>query len=68
MALIDDTGKRCDNLACLCTVPLSQAVCSEFCASADGRDPAEIRCGCGHAVCAETIDAQLHGGIGSESP
>ena len=32
--------KRCDNLACLCEVPFTQATCSEFCASPDGRDPA----------------------------
>jgi acetone carboxylase gamma subunit len=68
MAVIDDTRKRCDNLACLCEVPLAEATCGAFCGSPDGRDPAIIRCECGHAPCAEEVEAQLHGGIGAESP
>jgi hypothetical protein len=62
-----DESKRCDNLACLCTVPLAQAVCSDYCDSPDGRDPAIITCGCGHRSCEAEIDAQLHGGIGKET-
>jgi acetone carboxylase gamma subunit len=68
MAVTDATQKRCDNLACLCEVPLADATCSAFCASPDGRDPAIIRCECGHTACAEAVEAQLHGGIGAESP
>lgn len=60
--------KRCDNLACLCEVPLAENVCSPYCDSPEARDPAIIRCECGHPVCAEEIETQLHGGIGSESP
>jgi hypothetical protein len=60
--------KRCDNLACLCEVPLTDDVCSPFCDSPEGRDPETIVCGCAHAVCKKEIDAQLHGGIGRESP
>ena len=62
-----DDSKRCDNLACLCTVPLAQSVCSDYCDSPDGRDPAIITCGCGHKSCEAEIDEQLHGGIGEET-
>jgi hypothetical protein len=67
MALTGPDTKRCDNLACLCEVPLTQATCSEFCASPQGRDPADLRCACGHAGCEEVVESQLHGGIGKES-
>ena len=60
-------SKRCDNLACLCTVPLAQSVCNDYCDSPDGRDPAIITCGCGHQGCQSEIDEQLHGGIGKET-
>ncbi len=60
--------KRCDNLACLCEVPLAEATCSAYCDSPEGRDPANIRCGCGHASCEKQMQTQLHGGIGAESP
>jgi len=66
-ATADDLG-RCDNLACLCEIPLAQSTCSAYCDSPAGRDPATIRCDCGHAACATQVEAQLHGGIGSESP
>ena len=59
--------KKCDNLACLCEVPIATAVCAPYCDSPDGRDPANVRCECGHAACKEQIDEQLHGGIGRES-
>lgn len=68
MAVTDGDRKRCDNLACLCETPLAEATCSPYCASPEGRDPAKIRCGCGHAGCATQMEAQLHGGIGAESP
>jgi hypothetical protein len=64
---MNDDSKRCDNLACLCTVPLAEAVCSPYCDSPDGRDPAIITCGCAHAGCTAEIDEQLHGGIGKET-
>jgi hypothetical protein len=60
--------KRCDNLACLCEVPLSEETCSDYCGSPDGRDPAKIRCRCGHLTCEAQVESQLHGGIGRESP
>jgi hypothetical protein len=63
----DDDSKRCDNLACLCTVSLARAVCSDYCDSPDGRDPAIITCGCEHQGCQTEIDKQLHGGIGKET-
>jgi hypothetical protein len=65
-SLVPDT-KHCDNLACLCEVPLKQATCSEACAAPEARDPANIRCGCGHDVCTEQVEAQLHGAPGRES-
>jgi acetone carboxylase gamma subunit len=68
MAVTDGDRKRCDNLACLCEIPLSQATCSPFCDSPEGRDPATIRCSCGHAACESQMEKQLHGGIGAESP
>jgi acetone carboxylase gamma subunit len=60
-------AKRCDNLACLCTVEATEAVCSPYCDSPDARDSAIITCSCGHAACAAEIDEQLHGGIGKET-
>jgi hypothetical protein len=59
--------KKCDNLACLCDVPIVDAVCAPYCDSPDGRDPANVRCTCGHPRCAEQVETQLHGGIGRES-
>jgi len=58
---------RCENLACLCEIPTGQATCSEYCASPDGQDPQQIRCDCGHAVCHDAIETQLHGSGGRES-
>jgi hypothetical protein len=63
----DTSEKRCDNLACLCSVALAETVCSPYCDSPDGRDPDIITCGCGHDRCKAGIDEQLHGGIGRES-
>jgi acetone carboxylase gamma subunit len=68
MAVTDSDQKRCDNLACLCEVPLAQTTCSDYCASPDGRDTGKVRCDCGHAFCEKEMDEQLHGGIGAESP
>lgn len=67
MAVTETNTKRCDNLACLCEVPLSQPTCSPYCDSPAGRDPAEIRCRCGHPGCEKQMETQLHGGIGAES-
>ena len=58
---------RCEHLACLCEVPRSVATCSPYCASPEGRDAQNVRCGCGHAVCEQQIEAQFHGGSGRES-
>jgi hypothetical protein len=67
VALSGSDTKRCDDLACLCEVPITLATCSEYCASPDGRDPATIRCECGHPGCEEQVESQLHGGIGKET-
>ena len=67
MAITDDTRKRCDNLACLCEVPLADATCSPYCNSPAAHDPANITCECGHTACTPVIDEQLHGGIGAET-
>ena len=63
---IDTT--RCDNLSCLCEIPLAQTSCSDYCSSDAGKDPTEIVCKCGHEKCRQANDAQLHGGGGAESP
>jgi hypothetical protein len=68
MANTDGDRGRCDNLACLCEIPLAQATCSTYCDSPEGRDPANIRCACGHPGCESQMETQLHGGIGAESP
>ena len=68
MAVTGDERKRCDNLACLCEIPLAQATCSPYCDSPAGRDPANIRCTCGHPACESQMETQLRGGIGTESP
>jgi hypothetical protein len=65
--MTDQEMTRCEHLACLCEVPLPEATCSPYCASPEGHDPQNIRCGCGHAACEEQIEAQLHGGAGKES-
>jgi hypothetical protein len=57
---------RCEHLACLCEVPLTETTCSPQCASAS-HDAESILCGCGHPACEEQIEAQLHGGAGKES-
>ncbi len=59
---------RCENLACLCDVPLAQPTCSDYCASREGRDPQNVICSCGHALCAEQVNKQLHGEAASENP
>jgi len=59
--------KRCDNLACLCEVPLADEACSDYCRSDAGRDALEIRCECGHPGCEKAVEAQLHGAAGAES-
>jgi hypothetical protein len=60
-------AKKCDNLACLCEVGIAETVCAPYCDSPDGRDPAKVRCECGHPVCEAQMEEQLHGGIGRES-
>jgi hypothetical protein len=67
MTVTGGDRKRCDNLACLCEIPLAQATCSPYCDSPAGRDPANIRCTCGHPGCEAQMETQLHGGIGAES-
>jgi acetone carboxylase gamma subunit len=57
---------RCENLACLCEIPLAESTCSPYCASLDGKDVQNIVCECGHAYCKEQNEKQLHGGVGSE--
>ncbi len=58
---------RCENLACLCEIPAGEASCSPACGTPDARDAHNVKCGCGHAACAEAIDRQLHGEAGRES-
>ena len=65
--MISGDTKRCDNLACLCVVPLADAVCNPACDTPESRDPATIKCECGHAGCKKQMDEQLHGGIGRET-
>jgi hypothetical protein len=64
---MNDESKRCDNLACLCQVALTETVCDPYCDSPEGRDQTIITCGCGHTGCQREIDEQLHGGIGKET-
>jgi hypothetical protein len=59
--------KRCDDLACLCEVALTEEACSDYCRSPEGRDATDIRCKCGHDACEKAVEAQLHGGAGAES-
>jgi hypothetical protein len=59
--------KRCDNLACLCEVPASESICAPFCDSPEARDAHETVCRCGHAVCEDVSERQLHGEAGKES-
>jgi hypothetical protein len=58
---------RCEHLACVCEVPIGQETCSDYCASPAGRDAQNVRCECGHDVCAKAIEEQLHGAGGRES-
>jgi hypothetical protein len=68
MAVTEGERKRCDNLACLCEIPLAEATCSAYCDSPEGRDPANIRCACGHPACESQMESQLHGGTGTGNP
>jgi len=58
---------RCENLGCLCEIPIADKACSEYCNSPDGLDPHNVRCLCGHKDCAEQTERQLHGEVGKES-
>lgn len=57
--------KRCDNLSCVCDVPISQAACSEHCARAEHGDSLTLRCECGHEKCAQEMERELTGTMGS---
>jgi hypothetical protein len=66
--MVDEaTTMRCENLSCLCEVAASDATCSDYCASPSGRDALDVRCNCGHPICAETIEKQLSGEAGRET-
>jgi hypothetical protein len=65
--MVAESTDRCENLACLCEVSASEGTCSTYCASPAGLDPQNVRCDCGHDVCARAIEQQLHGGAGRES-
>jgi hypothetical protein len=60
--------ERCENLACLCEVSVELSACSDFCGSPEGNDPHQIVCRCGHALCQENTERQLHGSAGKENP
>ncbi len=62
-----EAALRCENLSCVCDATAEAPTCSPYCASSEGRDVSNIRCECGHPVCAETIEKQLHGDAGQES-
>jgi hypothetical protein len=55
------TMTRCEHLACLCEVEAAQGTCSSYCASPEGKDPQNILCKCGHALCEDEIERELHG-------
>ena len=65
--MASDAMTRCENLSCVCEVPTGEATCSAYCASPEARDVSNVRCSCGHAVCSDAIEKQLHGGAGRES-
>ena len=46
MPPMEQSTRRCDNLACICDIPFAQATCGDHCA---GAKPEEIRCECGHS-------------------
>lgn len=59
--------KRCDNLSCVCDVPLTEAACSEYCARVERGDGVSLKCECGHAPCAQEMERELTGAMGSRS-
>jgi hypothetical protein len=65
--MTDVATRRCENLACLCDVPVVDETCSPYCESPDGRDPQNVVCSCAHAGCAEQMERQLHDEGGRES-
>jgi hypothetical protein len=65
--MTNEAMTRCENLACLCEVGLTEGTCSTHCASPEGKDPQNIICTCGHAHCKASTEEQLHGGGGSEA-
>jgi hypothetical protein len=52
--------KRCDNLACVCEVPLAVSACGEACAG-EARDAGTVVCACEHAECRTHTEQRLHG-------
>jgi hypothetical protein len=65
--MVTEERKRCDNLACLCEVPVTLAVCGEYCASPEARDARTVACQCEHTGCKTETELRLHGGVGKES-
>ena len=59
---MEQSTRRCDNLACICDIPFAQATCGDHCA---GAKPEEIRCECGHSKCAQEMEAELSGSMGN---
>jgi hypothetical protein len=57
--------KRCDNLSCVCEIPIAEAVCSEHCARAEHGDAVSLRCECGHDACTQEMQRELSGTMGA---
>ena len=57
--------KRCDNLSCICEVAIGDGACSEHCQRAEHGDGVTLRCECGHERCAQEMERELSGTMGS---
>lgn len=57
--------KRCENLSCVCDIPISEGVCSEYCSRTEHGDGLALRCECGHDACAQEMKRELTGTMGA---
>jgi hypothetical protein len=64
--MISET-KRCDNLSCVCEIPIADAVCGDYCSRVEHGEGVSLKCECGHDACAQEMQRELSGAMGTPS-
>jgi hypothetical protein len=59
--------KRCDNLSCVCEIPIAAQTCSDYCRRAEQLDELPLKCECGHDACVQEMQRELTGTMGSSA-